>query len=394
MSKRPKILYLVGTDPRNTSYGGEQRTHFIWEALKKVAEVHTVIPVAHKRSERVDESDNIRWVCFERRWTPGWILRRIWSRFFPRVDLPCRGVKTKIKRMFPFSFDACVARYLTMASYIKAWGIAPLFVDVDDFESERVRSMAVHGCFQKREIVAKLIQLFEKKILRKATHAWVVIPDHLPFVSGLCSVSLLPNIPLLPEVSLADTTSDGHILITVGLMGHPPNYLGVDGFLRRHWAEILEVFPDAIYKIAGAGLPEKYVRDWSHYENVRILGFVDDLVALYKEALCVLVPIESGSGSCIKVMEALGMGRVCLATPFAVRGVLPDGIRLGNGIVIYHTTSEIIQGIQLISDEVVRSKYQHEGQQYINQHYSQNVVDVEIQQTLDNQIASQQSSST
>ena len=88
------------------------------------------------------------------------------------------------------------------------------------------------------------------------------------------------------------------------------------------------------------------------------------------------------------------MGRVCLATPFAVRGVLPDGIRLGNGIVIYHTTSEIIQGIQLISDEVVRSKYQHEGQQYINQHYSQNVVDVEIQQTLDNQIASQQSSST
>lgn len=31
---KPNILFLTGLDPRQTSYGGEQRTHFIWEALK------------------------------------------------------------------------------------------------------------------------------------------------------------------------------------------------------------------------------------------------------------------------------------------------------------------------------------------------------------------------
>lgn len=28
------ILYLSENDPRNTDFGGAQRTHFIWEALK------------------------------------------------------------------------------------------------------------------------------------------------------------------------------------------------------------------------------------------------------------------------------------------------------------------------------------------------------------------------
>jgi len=382
MSNRPRILYLVRTDPRNTSFGGEQRTHFIWEGLKKVGDVYTVIPVAHRWHERVDEEDQIRWVCFERRWTPGWILRRIWRRLFPRVELPCGGVGAKIREIFPLMFDVCVVRYLTMASYMKAWEIAPLFVDVDDFESERVRTMAGSRFSKKHEIIIRVIQSFEKKILRKAIHAWVVNPDHLPLVSGFCSVSLLPNIPLLPEVSLADATSDKHILVTVGLMGHPPNYLGVDAFLRCHWEEILEVFPDATYKIAGAGLPEKYVRDWNRFKNIKILGFVDDLVSLYREALCVLVPIETGSGGCIKVLEALGMGRMCLVTPYATRDIPSERVSPDNGLVPYLTTSDIINVLKCFSDKDIRAERQLKSTQFVRRYHSQKVVDMAIEQTF------------
>ena len=36
------ILYLSENDPRNTTFGGAQRTHFIWETLKTKGNVYSV----------------------------------------------------------------------------------------------------------------------------------------------------------------------------------------------------------------------------------------------------------------------------------------------------------------------------------------------------------------
>ena len=60
---------------------------------------------------------------------------------------------------------------------------------------------------------------------------------------------------------------------------------------------------------------------WKDIPNVRLLGFVKDLDALYAESLAVVTPIRSGAGTCIKVMEAALHGRHVIATPFAVRGL-------------------------------------------------------------------------
>ena len=67
--------------------------------------------------------------------------------------------------------------------------------------------------------------------------------------------------------------------------------------------------------------------DW-HGElpaNVRILGRVEDLTDLYREAAALVAPIFSGAGMKVKVAESLMHGCPVIGTPFALRGYV-DGI--------------------------------------------------------------------
>jgi polysaccharide biosynthesis protein PslH len=59
--------------------------------------------------------------------------------------------------------------------------------------------------------------------------------------------------------------------------------------------------------------------------NVRALGRVEDLTALYREACAFVAPIFSGAGMKVKVAEALMHGCPVIGSPFALKGYL-DGV--------------------------------------------------------------------
>ena len=54
--------------------------------------------------------------------------------------------------------------------------------------------------------------------------------------------------------------------------------------------------------------------------GVQAVGFVDELGAAYAECRFAVVPLLSGAGTNIKVMEALRFGRACVLTEFSHRG--------------------------------------------------------------------------
>ncbi len=70
--------------------------------------------------------------------------------------------------------------------------------------------------------------------------------------------------------------------------------------------------------IAGKGFDE-YRNRWSS-EKIEVKGFVDDLEALYKGAYCVCIPLLSGGGMKIKVVEALMYGKNIFGTNEAFSG--------------------------------------------------------------------------
>ena len=318
------ILYITHCDPRDTSFGSAQRSHYLWQALKQIGTVYTVYNVGAKDELACDEESRI-WAA---NFSPnGYFTLRLFARFnnlFAPFVWPFRCSRT-MRRKMPWKnvkFDRVVVRYLGNVALTNAWMFGDVYVDIDDLPTEsfntirRNRFMPPLGW-----IGAKLVSCWQRYILQKCQAAWIASPDQVDMVSAICTCVALPNLPMPPAADYKISGNQKRQLMTVGLMSYEPNYEGVDWFLENVWPMVQKRFPDLTYKICGRGAPDRLVCKWSQLPGVEVLGFVEDIDKVYEESLAVVTPIWAGAGTCIKVSEAALRGRRIFATPFAVRGL-------------------------------------------------------------------------
>ena len=56
-------------------------------------------------------------------------------------------------------------------------------------------------------------------------------------------------------------------------------------------------------------------------ENVELLGFVDDLAPVMRDATVYVVPLRAGSGTRLKVLEAMAFGKAIVTTHIGSEGI-------------------------------------------------------------------------
>ena len=315
------ILYVTYIDPRDISFGGGQRTNFIWQALKKCGTVYTFCPLGGKAADQFDEQDRIHKVSVDSSNLLVLLLDRLVLRFFGPVRWPFRSAKfIRLRIGWPeVKFDCVVCRYINNAALVSAWKLAPrCIIDIDDLPTQANKDY--------RGLKKLVLALWQNFVLRKSTVSWFPNQDLIPRIAKVCDCRYLPNLAMPPKPGYQVSGKQKRQLMSVGWMAYRPNYEGVEWFVREVWPKVHAEFPDLSYAIAGKGAPADFAARWSKVPGVKVLGFVDDLDALYEESLAVVAPIFSGSGTCIKVQEAMLRGRYVFATPFAARGMhdLPE----------------------------------------------------------------------
>lgn len=318
------ILYITHCDPRDTSFGSAQRSHYLWQALKQIGAVYTVYNVGPKDDLACDEENRI---CTANLSPDGFFKLRLFARFnnlFAPFVWPFRSSRI-LRRKMPWKsikFDRVVVRYLGNVALTNAWIFGDVYVDIDDLPIEsfntirRNRFIPPFGW-----LGSKLVSWWQRYILRKCKASWIASPDQVNMVSAICPCVALPNLPLPPAADYKTSGNQKRQLMTVGLMSYEPNYEGVDWFLENVWLVVQKRFPDLTYKICGRGAPDRLICKWLQLPGVEVLGFVENIDKVYEESLAVVTPIWAGAGTCIKVPEAALRGRKIFATPFAVRGV-------------------------------------------------------------------------
>ena len=324
------ILYITHCDPRDTGFGSAQRSHLLWEALKKFGDVYTVYNIGPTANPVNDEAHRIKSVCFapkgfwaihifafiNRKFAPFvWPFRR-WQ--YLRDKIPWKDV----------AFDIVVARYIGTVALTNAWKFGKVYVDIDDLPSEsfntirRGRMLPPFGW-----IGSMLVAWWQKYILKKCSAAWIASADQVDQISRTCPCSGLPNLPMPVSDGYKVNGAQKEQIMTVGLMSYEPNYQGVDWFIDNVWPVVHEKIPDLVYRICGGGVPERLCEKWAARPGVEVAGFVKDIDKVYEESIAVVTPIWSGAGTCIKVPEAALRGRKVFATPFAVRGLSGEMVR-------------------------------------------------------------------
>jgi glycosyltransferase involved in cell wall biosynthesis len=105
----------------------------------------------------------------------------------------------------------------------------------------------------------------------------------------------------------------------------------------------------------------------AHPGNVQFTGYVADIRVIIAEADICIAPIRSGSGTRLKILEYMAMGKPVIATSKGAEGIeYTDGLN----IIIEDTIEKYPEVIQaLLDDEMRRSTLGREAVKLIKEKY-------------------------
>ncbi len=113
----------------------------------------------------------------------------------------------------------------------------------------------------------------------------------------------------------------------IGSLDWLPNLEGVRWFLKEVWPRVLQQEPHAIFNIAGRNMPASIEN--LQQRGVEVAGEVPDALAFMQQQQVLVVPLFSGSGMRIKIVEAMALGKCVLSTSIGAEGIaITDGDNL------------------------------------------------------------------
>lgn len=385
------ILYLSENDPRNTDFGGAQRTHFIWEALKRKGTVYSVFFDQQFKTEEIAPR-----IWHVRKLLKVNFLHYFFYRFerkllYPLNVLPLWPIPTLLDKdisdIFPHvRFDMVVCRYCFDLMEMHLWKFPRVYVDFDDHPIEMYNTLKCRNVPTYLRPLGRLIIKKQIDFLRsRIDGGWISNPSQACMIrcKGDVCLDVLKNIALEPSCSYKVNAEREPLLMIVGAMSYYPNYTGVDKFLTEMWSKIHKKYPYLELAIVGRGAPEEYTERWRQSSNVRIMGFVDNLELIYQSCLATVVPVYSGGGTCIKTIESMSFSRVCLSSPFGARG-LEDCLSLKiKGLQVFDSADSFLQVLEkYVLDEGSRAIAEKEANDYIRENYSKDAFMQTIMQTI------------
>lgn len=151
-----------------------------------------------------------------------------------------------------------------------------------------------------------------------------------------------------PEISRHDVKS----LIWVGGMIQWPNIDAVEYFVTEVFPLIIAKDPDIIFNVVGAD-PIKILYKSKYANNIRVHGFVDDIRPIVSASNIYVAPIRIGSGTKLKILDAMAMGKCVVTTSVGLEGI---DANVGSDIFVCDTPNEFAKMVlKLLSDtELVR----------------------------------------
>ena len=143
-------------------------------------------------------------------------------------------------------------------------------------------------------------------------------------------------------------------LLFTGTMSYPPNHQGIRWFADEVWPRVRSALPDARLDVVGKDPPEA-VRALDGRDGVTVHGFVPSMAPFFAAAHAVVVPILTGAGIRVKIVEAMSAGRALVSTSLGWEGLahLEPGRHL---LVADEPAAFADAALRLLGDEALRAR--------------------------------------
>ena len=169
--------------------------------------------------------------------------------------------------------------------------------------------------------LSKTLKKYELQSLNSVDGIAAITRKDAAFFRGLTFSSTI-DIPfaLQPEKFIpAFLVAEKPVFFHLGSMNWIPNQEGIKWFLEKVWPLVLKKKPEARFLLAGRFMP-----DWLLQYKARgleVIGEVDDASEFVRKHDIAVVPLLSGSGIRIKIIEAMALGKTVLTTTIGAEGI-------------------------------------------------------------------------
>jgi glycosyltransferase involved in cell wall biosynthesis len=170
-----------------------------------------------------------------------------------------------------------------------------------------------------------------------------------------------------PDLSLTEIPS----LFFLGSLDWLPNREGIEWFLDNFRQDLTDGELPVRFYVAGNDIPERF-DDYEVLGKIFIQGEVDDALEFVNSKSIMVVPLLSGGGMRVKIVEGMAMQKCIISTSLGAEGI---NFTDGENILIANNRDEFFDAIRLcITDEEHCKTIGANARKLIEQQYNINTV--------------------
>lgn len=155
-------------------------------------------------------------------------------------------------------------------------------------------------------------------------------------------------------------------LFHIGALDWAPNQEGLIWFFNNCWPILHSQNPELKFYLAGRNAPEWFERIIK-LEGVVYLGEINDAYDFINSKAVMVVPLFSGSGMRIKIIEGMALGKPIVTTDIGTEGIPTEN---GKNILIANDANRFTDAInQLINDRALSDRIGKSAIGFIQEKY-------------------------
>lgn len=246
-------------------------------------------------------------------------------------------------------------------------------LDLSDLQAERTRRQASVLPLGMNKLMylydAKLYERFENKLIDRVDLVLTTSERERVLISKKHrnkNIRVVPNgvdcnsIRPLPMV-------DGSELLFVGILDYLPNIDAVVFFAEEVLPRLRQKHPELKFRVIGRN-PVPRISELNGREGLEITGEVDDLEPYYRRSSICVVPLRAGSGTRLKILEAMAYGRPVVSTSLGCEGLCVEHYK---HLFIADTPQDMVTAIDtLLERKDITKKMVENARTLVETHYS------------------------
>jgi len=384
-----KILFILPYSPVPPTFGGATRVCYMMKNASRHHEL-SILTWGDNNDERDLRSyfgENVHIHLVPEHWPRkfrrmGQLVSLFTPRSFFSMLVESTAMKQELHRLLAKnSYDIIQTEFTHTAAYDLPSG-AYRIIDSHNVEYDNFRRIYE----KERSPLRKLHYYYEFKKFKKEEREACLRYQSVFMTSERDKEILDRDVPEIPKYVVpngvdstyftpSEESPEPYSLVFTGAMSYVPNNDGALYFLDAIFPLILKQVPRVKVYIVG-GTPTKKLLHHSS-DNVIVTGFVDDVRPYIRRSNVYVVPLRMGSGTRLKVLEAMAMKIPIVTTSIGCEGI---DVHNGESVLIADDPQSFADSvIRLMNDQSLRRKLTENGYETVTAQYTWSVIGEQVE---------------